>query len=86
MGVLKPGLPFFLELLNGLQGSLGADTVGSVRVSKVTGHEYLVRTQPLQEILDDVKVGLGTRHLLHAAGLVERKVEEMDIGIVIEAE
>ena len=86
VGVLKPGLAFFLKLLNGLQCSLSADTVGSVWVSQVSCHEHLIRTQSLEQILDDVKVNLCTRHLLHAARLIERQVEEVDIGIVIEAE
>ena len=86
VGVLKPGLPFFLELLDSLQCGFGADTVGSVRVGQVACHEHLVRAQSLEQVLDDVEVSLGARHLLHAAGLVERQVEEVDIGIVIEAE
>ena len=40
---IYPLRTFFLKLLEGLEGGLGTDAVGSVRVGKVAGHVDLVR-------------------------------------------
>ena len=85
-GVVQPVVAFLLELFDGLKGGLGADPVRSVRVGEVTCHVDLVRVDPDDQLLDNVKVFLCARQFRHSARLVERQVEEVDIGVVVEAE
>ena len=85
-GVVQPVVAFLLELFDGLKGGLGADPVRSVRVGEVTCHVDLVRVDPDDQLLDNVKVFLRARQFRHSARLVERQVEEVDIGVVVEPE
>ena len=57
-----------------------------MRVGEVTCHVDLVRVDPDDQLLDNVKVFLCARQFRHSARLVERQVEEVDVGLVVEAE
>ena len=84
MAFLKPF--FVLELIQGLKNSLRTYAVCSMRVSKVACKIDLVRLHLLEKRNDDVDVGLGTFALLDSARLIERKVEEVGVGLVVETE
>ena len=86
MGLVQPVLAFLFQLLDCLESSLGTYSVCSMRVGKVACHENLVRTKFLDQRLDDIQIRLCTRKFLHSAGLIERKIEEVDIGIVVKTE
>ena len=81
---LEPG--FIFELVKGFEYRFRADTVRAVRVGKVSCHIYLVRFHFLEKPDDDVYVFLGPFPFLYSAGLIERKVEEMGVGVRIQSE
>ena len=84
MAVFEPSLS--LELVDSLKNSLRAYTMCAVRVSEVTGKINLMWLNLLEKFNDDVDVGLCTFSLLDSSGLVERKVKEVAVGLVVEAE
>ena len=86
VGLSEPLLPFVFQLLDRFQHGLGADPVRSVRIGQVARHVDLVRAEPDDQFLDDVDVLLRARQFGHAAGLVERQVEEVCVGVVIQTE
>ena len=79
--------PFFiLELGDGFEDGLGADTVSPVRVCKVACHIDLVRPDFPEKVNDDVYVFLGPFPFLDSSDLVERQVEEMCVGVRVQPE
>ncbi len=79
VAVRNPCSTFFLELLEGLQGGLGAHAVRAVRVCKVPGHVDLVRLDAVHQGLDDIHIRLTAGELAYAAALIEGQVQEMDM-------
>ena len=75
-----------LELLESLENGLCTNSVGSVWVSKVTCEIDLVWLNLLEKIDDDVDVGLSSLSLLDTACLVEWKVKEVAVCLVVKAE
>ena len=86
IGLLQPGLARFFQLPDGLQGRLGTHPVSAVRVGQVTGHVNLVGFDFQHQLFDDVDICLRAGVLLHAAALIERQVQEVDVRVVIQAE
>ena len=84
MAFFEPSLIF--ELVQGFKHGFSADSVCSVRVCKVTCKVNLMRLNLLEQIYDYVYVRLGALSLLDAAGLIERQVEEVCVGVCIQAE
>ena len=84
VAVLHPSLA--LKLVEGLKHGLGADAVCSVRVCEVSCHIDLVRLNLLEQVDDDVDVLLCALPFLDASRLVERKVEEVGVGVVVQTE
>ena len=84
MAILEPCFAF--ELLKSLKYGFCTYSVCSVWVSKVTCKIDLMRLYLLEKLGDDVDVRLSPLSLLDAAGLVERKVEEMAVGLVVQSE
>ena len=75
-----------LKLVESLENCLCTYTVSTMRVSEVACEIDLVRLYLLEESDDDVDVGLGTLSLLDSAGLIERQIEEVAVGLVIQTE
>ena len=57
-----------------------------MRVGKVAGHKDHVGLQLVQQGLDDVDIGLRARKFLDAAGLIERQIQEVGMGLVVKTE
>ncbi len=70
-----------LHAVDGLEDGAEADAVRAVRVGQVAGGVDLVRLDLLQQVHDDLDVLLAERLLAHAAGLVERHVQEVQLLI-----
>ena len=84
MTLLEPLV--ILNHLDSLQDNLDAGAVCSVRVREVARSVDLVRLHLTQQLRYDVDILLGERTLADAAGLVERKVEEVCVGVRVETE
>ena len=84
MALLEPFLA--LQLIDGLENSLCTYAVCSMRVGKVSCKIYLMRLNLLKECDDDVDIGLCTLSLLDSACLIERKIEEVAVGLVVQTE
>jgi len=88
---VKPYVAFLepclvLELLEGFKHGFRTYPVCPVRVCKVSGKVYLVWLYLLEKVDDDVDILLGPFPFLDSARLVERKVEEMGICILVKSE
>ena len=57
-----------------------------MRVGEVTGCIDLMGLDVAEELYDNLDVGFAEFTLLDASGLVEREVEEVGVGLVIEPE
>ena len=75
-----------LKLLESLENGLCTYSVGSVWVSKVTCEVDLVRLNLLEKLDYDVDVGLCSLALLDTACLVEWKVKEVAVCLVVKTE
>ena len=75
-----------LELLESLENGLCTYSMGSVWVCKVTFEIDLVWLNLLEKLDDDVDVGLSSLSLLDTACLVERKVKEVAVCLVVKTE
>ena len=84
MAFFEPGLS--LELIDGFKHSFGTYTMCAVRVCEVTCKIDLVWLNFLEKFYDDVDVSLCAFSLLDSACLVERKVQEVTVCLVIETE
>ena len=84
MAIFEPG--FSLELVYSLKHCLGTYAVCTVRVRKVACKVNLMWLNLLQKFNDDIDVCLCPFPLLDSSGLVERKVKEVAVGLVIETE
>lgn len=84
MAVLEPFLT--LKLVESLKYGFCADSVRSVRVCKVSGYIDLVRLYFLEQVYYYINVGLCPFAFFDSSGLIERKVEEMCVRIVVQSE
>ena len=84
MALLEPLCAF--KLVEGLKNSLCTYSVCAVWVSKVACKIDLVRLDLLEKCCNDVNVGLSALALLDASCLIERKVEEVAVGCIVESE
>ena len=57
-----------------------------MRVSEVAGKVDLMRLNLLKKILDYVDISLRPLAFLDSSGLIERKIEEVGVGLVVESE
>ena len=79
--------PFLsLELPDGLKHGFGTNPVRSVRIRKISCEIYLMRSDFLEKVDDDIHILLCTDTFLDASCLVERKVEEVGVGVLVESE
>ena len=74
-----------LDLFEGTQHSLDADTVCAMRVGKVAGCVYLMWTYLAHQFLYNLNIIVAQLSLLYTAGLIEWQVEEVGICAVIKA-
>ena len=84
MTLLKPLCT--LKLVDCLENSLGTYSVSTMWVCKVTRKINLMRLDLIEKFYTDIYICLCTLAFLDTSGLVERKVEEMCIGLVVETE
>ena len=65
---------------------LDAHAVCAVWVCEVSGGIDLMGFHLAEELHHDVDIGIAELALLDATGLIERQVEEVGVGLVVEAE
>ena len=75
-----------LKLVESFEHCLCTYAVCSVWVCEVTCKIYLVWLNLLEELNDDINVGLCALTLLDSSGFVERKVKEVAVCGIIETE
>ena len=75
-----------LQLIQCLQRGLCTYTMRAMRVCQVTGQIYLMRFHFIEKLHDDVNVLLRPLSFLDSSCLIERKVQEVGIGLIIETE
>ena len=75
-----------LQLIQCLQRGLCTYTMRAMRVCQVTGQIYLMRFHFIEKLHDDVNVLLRPLSLLDSASLIERKIQEVSIRLIIQAE
>ena len=84
MTFIKPCLS--LELVQCLKNGLCTYTMRAMRVCEVTGKINLMRLHLLKKLYDDIDVSLSTFPFLYSASLIERQIEEMCIGLIVQTE
>ena len=84
MAFLEPRL--VPQLFQRLQYGLRTYPVSAVRVGEIPGHIYLMRPYLLQKGYYDIYVLLCPLAFLYTACLIERKIEEVGIGVRIQPE
>lgn len=78
--IVEPFGAGFLYLLKSGENGFGAFAVSSMWIGQIGCHINLMWPDLLDKLLDDVDVGLCHRKFFDASALVEREVEEVDMG------
>ena len=74
------------KLIERFENCFSTYTMCAVRVSKVAGKIDLMWLYLLEKFDDDVDICLGALTFLDASCLIERKIEEVSVGLVVKSE